>query len=94
MTDSGERCSQKGTPEAVRYAGAFARSMYFEDTCRVMAEMGCRDYDVIGPVEGSILKKLGLIPTMYPPGPGGNRGCAQTAGESRSAGESHARGDQ
>jgi hydroxypyruvate isomerase len=45
--------------------------MSFEETCRVAAEMGCSGYDLIGPGEWPILKKYGLIPTMYPPGPGG-----------------------
>ena len=51
--------------------GVFGRSMSFEDTCRLAAEMGCKGYDLIGPGEWPILKKYGLIPTMYPPGPGG-----------------------
>ena len=51
--------------------GVFGRSMSFEETCRVAAELGCKGYDLIGPGEWPILKKYGLIPTMYPPGPGG-----------------------
>jgi hydroxypyruvate isomerase len=51
--------------------GVIARSMSFEETSRVAAEMGCRGYDLIGPGEWPVLKKYGLIPTMYPPGPGG-----------------------
>src|SRR5262249_36311685 len=51
--------------------GVFARSMSFEDTCREAANLGCKGYDLIGPAEWPTLKKYGLLPTMYPPGPGG-----------------------
>ena len=33
--------------------------------------MGIVGYDLRGPADWPILKKYGLIPTMYPPGPGG-----------------------
>jgi hydroxypyruvate isomerase len=45
--------------------------MAFEDTCREAARAGCYGYDLIGPKDWPMLKKYGLIPTMYPPGPGG-----------------------
>jgi hydroxypyruvate isomerase len=51
--------------------GVFARNAEFEQTCRDAAEAGCYGYDLIGPAQWPILKKYGLIPTMYPPGPGG-----------------------
>lgn len=51
--------------------GVFARSMSFEDTCREAARLGCKGYDLEGPETWPTLKKYGLIPTMYPPGPGG-----------------------
>jgi hydroxypyruvate isomerase len=51
--------------------GVFGRSMSFEETCRVAAGLGCKGYDLIGPADWPTLKKYGLIPTMYPPGPGG-----------------------
>lgn len=51
--------------------GVFARSMPFEETCRQAARLGCKGYDLEGPENWPILKKYGLIPTMYPPGPGG-----------------------
>jgi hydroxypyruvate isomerase len=50
--------------------GVFGRTMSFEDGCRMAAEMGCKGYDLIGPEQWPILKKYGLIPTMYM-GPGG-----------------------
>jgi hydroxypyruvate isomerase len=45
--------------------------MSFEDTCREAAKAGCYGYDLAGPAQWPILKKYGLIPTMYPSGPGG-----------------------
>jgi hydroxypyruvate isomerase len=51
--------------------GVFARNADFEQTCRDAAEAGCYGYDLIGPEQWPLLKKYGLIPTMYPPGPGG-----------------------
>jgi len=50
--------------------GVFARGVSFEDTCREAARAGCYGYDLIGPEQWPVLKKYGLIPTMYP-GPGG-----------------------
>jgi hydroxypyruvate isomerase len=50
----------------------FGRGMNFEDTCRAAAQAGVKGYDLIGPNDWPMLKKYGLIPTMYPPGPGGN----------------------
>ncbi len=44
--------------------------MPFEDTCREAARLGCKGYDLRGPADWPMLKKYGLIPTMYP-GPGG-----------------------
>jgi len=52
--------------------GVFGRGRDFEDTCREAARAGARGYDLIGPADWPTLKKYGLIPTMYPPGPGGN----------------------
>jgi hydroxypyruvate isomerase len=52
--------------------GVFGRGMAFEDTCREAARLGIKGYDLIGPAEWPILKKYGLVPAMYPPGPGGN----------------------
>ena len=51
--------------------GVFGRGMSFEDTCREAARAGAKGYDLIGPNDWPTLKKYGLIPTMYPPGPGG-----------------------
>jgi len=52
--------------------GVFGRNMSLEDSCREAARLGCKGYDLIGPADWPTLKKYGLIPTMYPPGPGGS----------------------
>jgi len=44
--------------------------MNFEDTCREAARLGVLGYDLIGPDRWPILKKYGLVPSMYS-GPGG-----------------------
>jgi hydroxypyruvate isomerase len=51
--------------------GVFGRTMAFEDTCREAARLGCKGYDLIGPADWPTLKRYGLTPAMYPPGPGG-----------------------
>ena len=45
--------------------------MAFEDTCREAARLGCVGYDLAGPADWPVLKRYGLTPTMYPPGPAG-----------------------
>jgi hydroxypyruvate isomerase len=51
--------------------GVFGRGAAFEDTCKMAADAGIVGYDLIGPQDWPTLKKYGLKPTMYPPGPGG-----------------------
>jgi len=51
--------------------GVFTREMSFEDTCRIAARLGLSGYDLEGPEQWPMLKKYGLTPTMWPPGPGG-----------------------
>ena len=65
--------------------GVFGRGMAFEDTCREAARLGCKGYDLIGPADWPTLKKYGLVPAMYPPGPGG------TIPEALNRKENHAR---
>jgi hydroxypyruvate isomerase len=50
---------------------AFGRGMSLEDQCRAASKAGCYGIDLIGPADWPLLKKYGLIPTMYPIGPGG-----------------------
>jgi hydroxypyruvate isomerase len=63
--------TRKGKLKQCVTRGVFARSMPFEETCRETARLGCKGYDLEGPDNWPTLKKYGLIPTMYPPGPGG-----------------------
>jgi len=53
-------------------SGVFGRNVSFEESCREAANLGCKGYDLIGPADWPTLKKYGLVPTMYPPGPGGS----------------------
>jgi hydroxypyruvate isomerase len=63
--------TQKGRLKQCVTQGVFARGMSFEDTCREAQKLGVIGYDLKGPDDWPTLKKYGLIPTMYPPGPGG-----------------------
>jgi hydroxypyruvate isomerase len=62
---------RKGRLKQCVTQGVFGRGMPFEDTCRLAANAGCKGYDLRGPADWPTLKKYGLTPTMYPPGPGG-----------------------
>ena len=62
---------RKGRLKQCVTQGVFARGMSLEDACREAAKAGCYGFDLIGPKDWPLLKKYGLIPTMYPPGPGG-----------------------
>src|SRR4051812_10089340 len=52
-------------------SGVFARGSSLEAGCQMAAPLGIVGYDLKGPADWPMLKKYGLIPTMYPPGPGG-----------------------
>ena len=52
--------------------GVFARSgLQFEDQCREAAKLGIEGFDLRGSADWPALKKYGLVPSMYPGGPGG-----------------------
>ncbi len=51
--------------------GVFGRGMPLEDACREAARLGIQGFDLIGPADWPTLKKHGLVPSMYPGGPGG-----------------------
>ena len=51
--------------------GVFARGASLDDCCREAARLGIKGFDLIGPADWPTLKKYGLVPSMYPPGPGG-----------------------
>ena len=42
--------------------------MSLEDCCREAAHLGIKGFDLIGPSDWPLLKKYGLVPSMYPPG--------------------------
>src|SRR6478672_225679 len=52
--------------------GVFARTMSMDDCCREAARLGIKGFDLIGPADWPTLKKYGLVPSMYPGGPGGS----------------------
>jgi hydroxypyruvate isomerase len=52
--------------------GVFARDMSLEDCCRQAVRLGVQGFDLIGPADWPTLKRYGLTPSMYPPGPGGS----------------------
>jgi hydroxypyruvate isomerase len=62
---------RKGRLKQCVTQAVFARGMSLEDACREAAQAGCYGFDLIEPKDWPLLKKYGLIPTMYPPGPGG-----------------------
>jgi len=51
--------------------GVFGRGASLEDSCREAAKLGIKGFDLIGPSDWPTLKKYGLVPSMYPGGPGG-----------------------
>jgi len=51
--------------------GVFGRGADFEESCRQASRLGIKGFDLIGPEQWPILKKYGLVPSMYPGGPGG-----------------------
>ena len=51
--------------------GVFARGTSLEEGCKLAQSLGIVGYDLKGPADWPMLKKYGLTPTMYPPGPGG-----------------------
>ncbi len=65
--------------------GVFGRGMPLEDCCREAARLGIQGFDLIGPADWPTLKKYGLVPSMYPSGPGG------TIQEALNRKENHAR---
>jgi hydroxypyruvate isomerase len=51
--------------------GVFGRGASLEDSCREAARLGIKGFDLIRPEDWPTLKKHGLVPSMYPGGPGG-----------------------
>src|SRR5678809_1110256 len=71
QTPAGSRVTRKGRLKQAVTRGVFARNMSLEDCCREAARLGCKGFDLIGPDDWPTLKKYGLVPSMYPSGPGG-----------------------
>jgi hydroxypyruvate isomerase len=67
-----EPVKRKGRIKQGVTRGVFARGTSMDDCCREAARLGIKGFDLIGPQDWPTLKKYGLIPSMYPPGPGGN----------------------
>jgi len=51
--------------------GVFGGKMDFETQCRIAAELGIKGFDLTRPEEWPTVKKYGLVPSMWPNGPGG-----------------------
>ncbi|HLH19009.1 MAG TPA: TIM barrel protein [Bryobacteraceae bacterium] len=66
-----EPVKRKGRIKQGVTRGVFGRGMSLEDSCRAAARLGIQGFDLIGPADWPTLKKYGLTPSMYPPGPGG-----------------------
>ena len=63
--------SRKGRIKQGITRGVFPRNTSIEDMCREAARLGIKGFDLIGPADWPTLKKHGLVPSMYPGGPGG-----------------------
>jgi hydroxypyruvate isomerase len=68
--------------------GVFARGTSLEEACREASRLGIVAFDLIGPSDWPTLRKYGLVPSMYPLGPGG------TIADALNRKENHARIEQ
>jgi hydroxypyruvate isomerase len=79
VTNMSAQQAQPSTPPPTRKGrikqgvtrGVFGRGGTLEDSCREAARLGIKGFDLIGPDDWPTLKKYGLVPSMYPGGPGG-----------------------
>jgi len=79
VTNMSAQQAQSSTPPPTRKGrikqgvtrGVFGRGATLEDSCREAARLGIKGFDLIGPDDWPTLKKFGLVPSMYPGGPGG-----------------------
>jgi len=65
--------------------GVFGRGTTLEEACRQASRLGIKGFDLIGPADWPLLRKYGLVPSMYPLGPGG------TIADALNRTEAHAR---
>ena len=63
--------ARKGRIKQGVTTGVFARGTSLDDACREAARLGIKGFDLIGPNDWPTLRKYGLVPSMYPQGPGG-----------------------
>jgi hydroxypyruvate isomerase len=63
--------SRKGRIKQGVTRGVFGRGLTLDDMCREAARLGIKGFDLIAPPDWPTLKKYGLVPSMYPTGPGG-----------------------
>jgi hydroxypyruvate isomerase len=66
-----QNAERKGRLKQSVTKGVFAPNTPLEEMAHQAARLGCKGFDLIEPADWPLLKKYGLIPTMYPPGPGG-----------------------
>jgi hydroxypyruvate isomerase len=71
LAQTPEPVKRKGRIKQGITRGVFPRTMSLDDCCREAARLGIHGFDLIGPQDWPTLKKYGLVPSMYPPGPGG-----------------------
>jgi hydroxypyruvate isomerase len=71
LAQTPEPVKRKGRIKQGITRGVFTRGMSLDDCCREAAKLGIKGFDLIGPQDWPTLKKYGLVPSMYPPGPGG-----------------------
>jgi hydroxypyruvate isomerase len=74
LRDGGPAGPGDGAPGRLKQGvtrGVFGRGVSLEDCCRRAADLGILGFDLIGPADWPTLKKYGLVPSMYPGGPGG-----------------------
>jgi hydroxypyruvate isomerase len=62
-----------------------ARGTSLDDACREASRLGIVAFDLIGPNDWPTLRKYGIVPSMYPLGPGG------TIADALNRKENHAR---
>jgi hydroxypyruvate isomerase len=72
QTSISQTVARKGRLKQAVTRGVFGRNMALEDCCREAARLGCKGFDLIEPADWPTLKKYGLVPSMYPSGPGGS----------------------
>jgi len=63
--------ARKGRIKQGVTGGVFARGTSLDERCRDAARLGIKGFDLIAPGDWPTLKKHGLVPSMYPGGPGG-----------------------